>query len=313
VDYEEFLGFLDVEHYLGLKGKDTWSSEGNESQLIARKAIAQIILERTPEQPPAEYRRFARKLNHTDWILTFNYDTLLESALEAENIAYRLYPHRYSEIGWSGNTIDNSHDELVILKLHGSINWFDRNIYDKRVLEARECPVPYKVKHAIFGPNRIVESFPITDGPRPKNDPLASIFQITDIGPILKREFWECCPLILPPSQTKIFYVQSLRDFWWGIQRTGGLQLSLGVLGYSLPPYDAYSRQALYHVFMNYTGYEPDLEFDGRRKTKIRILDYRPDASSAAELQARYRFADPNRTEMRLDGFNEESIDWFLR
>ena len=25
VDFEEFLGFLDFEHYLGLKGKDTWS------------------------------------------------------------------------------------------------------------------------------------------------------------------------------------------------------------------------------------------------------------------------------------------------
>ena len=34
IDIEDFLGFLDVEHYLGLKGKDTWSSEGNESQLM---------------------------------------------------------------------------------------------------------------------------------------------------------------------------------------------------------------------------------------------------------------------------------------
>lgn len=40
VDLEEFLGFLDAEHFLGLKGKDTWSSDGNETQLMIRSAIA---------------------------------------------------------------------------------------------------------------------------------------------------------------------------------------------------------------------------------------------------------------------------------
>src|SRR5215217_5688625 len=49
VDVEEFLGFLDVEHYLGLRGKDTWSSEGNESQLMIRMGIAQVLSELTPE------------------------------------------------------------------------------------------------------------------------------------------------------------------------------------------------------------------------------------------------------------------------
>ena len=34
IDYEQFLAFLDTEHYLRLKGKDTWSEEGNESQLM---------------------------------------------------------------------------------------------------------------------------------------------------------------------------------------------------------------------------------------------------------------------------------------
>ena len=31
VNFEEFLGYLDIEHYLGLRGKDTWSEDGNES------------------------------------------------------------------------------------------------------------------------------------------------------------------------------------------------------------------------------------------------------------------------------------------
>ena len=100
IDYEKFLGFLDNEHYLGLKGKDTWSDQGNESQLMVRHAIVKVLHERTPTSPPVLYRRFVKSLNLTDYVITFNYDTLLESALEAEGIPYRLFPMRFSEVGW---------------------------------------------------------------------------------------------------------------------------------------------------------------------------------------------------------------------
>jgi hypothetical protein len=313
VDYEQFLAFLDVEHYLGLKGKDTWSDEGNESQLMVRRAIAGVLLGRMPKEPPALYRQFVRGLNPSDFILTFNYDTLLENAFEAEQIPYRLFPDRFSEIGWAGNTVDTSKEEVVLLKLHGSIDWFDRAIYERRVADAQDCPVPYKVKHPVFADDRIVTATALTDGPRSKADPLAKLYRVRNLGPLLARGFWECCPLILAPSQTKLFYAQPLREFWWGLQRAGGLNLSVGVVGYSLPLYDAYARQGLYHVFSNYTGYEPDLEFDGRRKTPIRILDCRPDGDSGADIRSRYRFADWRRTDLRLDGLNEKSLEWLLK
>jgi len=47
VDFEEFISFLDVEHYLGLRGSDTWSSEGNETQVVVKRYIGQIIWEAT--------------------------------------------------------------------------------------------------------------------------------------------------------------------------------------------------------------------------------------------------------------------------
>ncbi|MCZ6622818.1 MAG: SIR2 family protein [Deltaproteobacteria bacterium] len=312
IDYEQFLGFLDVEHYLGLKGKDTWSEEGNESQLMVRRAIAQVLFKRTPEQPPTLYREFVRRLKCSDIILTFNYDTLLESALEAEGVPYRLFLDRFSEIGWRSNTVDNSKDEVVVLKLHGSIDWFDRAVYDRHVAMAQECPNPYQVKHPVFGKDRIVGSTPLTDGPRAKNDPLAQLYRVRDLRPLLARGFWECCPLILAPSQNKLFYAQSLREFWRGLQRAGGFNLSLGVVGYSLPPYDAYARQVIYHVFSNYTDYEPDLEFNGRKKGRIRILDYRLDGDSGDEIRTRYRYADWRRTDLRLDGFCENTLEWLL-
>ncbi len=312
IDYEQFLAFLDMEHYLGLKGKDTWSDEGNESQLMVRRAIAKVLWERMPARPPTLYRNFARALTTSDVILTFNYDTLLESAFDAEGVPYRLFPDRYSEIGWGWNTPDNSKDEVVLIKLHGSIDWFDRGVYERRLAVANDCPTPYKVNHPVFADDAIVTPVPLTDGPRQKDDPLAKLYRVKDLGPLLNRGFWECCPLILAPSQTKLFYAQPIREFWWGLQRTGGLSLSLGVVGYSLPPYDAYARQTLYHVFSNYTGYEPDLEFNGRRKRRVRILDYRPDTDSGADIRTRYRFADWSRTDLRLDGFCESSLKWLL-
>jgi hypothetical protein len=77
VDYEKFMSYLDMEHYLGLRGSDTWSSEGNESQLIIRNGIMEVIYSRTPTTPTQECIRFCQRLSPSDAILTFNYDTAL--------------------------------------------------------------------------------------------------------------------------------------------------------------------------------------------------------------------------------------------
>ena len=43
LDLEVFMSYLDIEHYLGLRGGDTWSREGNESQLMIKRAIGEVI------------------------------------------------------------------------------------------------------------------------------------------------------------------------------------------------------------------------------------------------------------------------------
>ncbi len=77
IDVERFLSFLDIEHYLGLKGSDTWSVEGNETQLLIKHTIGYVLLNHMPEKIPELYKSFASKLNPSDYVLTFNYDTLL--------------------------------------------------------------------------------------------------------------------------------------------------------------------------------------------------------------------------------------------
>jgi len=318
VDCEEFLGFLDVEHYLGLKGKDTWSSEGNESQLIIRKAIGQVIRSMTPKIIPDAYRRFAAQLNSTDYICTFNYDTLLEQALESEGVPYRLFPQRYSEVHPMSCTIDTeTPDELVLIKLHGSIDWFSRRGFDEYEQHIRETthmyPEGYKASHPLFGQEAIVTPIPLTDGPRPKNDTLLQLYRVIDVDTALAQPFWKCTPFILSPSTTKLFYAEPLMEFWHGLQRTGRMNLSFGIIGYSLPKYDDYAMQVLYRIARNYQHYEPNLEFEGRKKTNVRIIDFQATPDAQKQFRDRYQFLDWTRTDAVFTGFDSDAADWFLR
>ena len=70
LDLERFMSYLDIEHYLGFRGSKTWSSEGNESQLMIRKAIGHVIHSRTPdpEALPDAYLRYADSLSVHDTV-----------------------------------------------------------------------------------------------------------------------------------------------------------------------------------------------------------------------------------------------------
>jgi hypothetical protein len=110
VDFEEFLGFLDVEHHLGLRGSDTWSEDGNESQVVVKTLIGQILTERIPKPNniPDIYLQFAESLQPWDKVVTFNYDILLERACDVVGKPYRLAPMRYTEVGEFTASIDET-------------------------------------------------------------------------------------------------------------------------------------------------------------------------------------------------------------
>jgi hypothetical protein len=69
------------------------------------------------------YESFVERLEPGDVILTFNYDTILEKAFARKRIAYRLFPNRFKNVGFAGGEILNT-NEIVLLKMHGSIKWF---------------------------------------------------------------------------------------------------------------------------------------------------------------------------------------------
>lgn len=182
IDLEALMSFLDIEHFLGLRGSDTWSEEGNESQLMIRKAIGEVIQLRTPpsDHLPGAYYRFAEALSFHDIVITFNYDLVLERALEHIGKPYRLFPHRYKSIGRYLNEVDDDKEEVVVLKLHGSVDWFS----DSQFLSSKESLKSQGVTqlniHSVFDNPARYGAEPIVQGLRSESDPLLHIYRIHD-------------------------------------------------------------------------------------------------------------------------------------
>lgn len=310
VNFEEFLGFLDVEFHLELLGSDTWSSDGNKTQCIIKTLIAQILTERMPrkEEIPPLYIDFAKKLKHGDHVLTFNYDILLERALEVAGVPYRLFPHRYKTIGEDGSgSIDSDDEEVVIYKLHGSIDWFDRKKYREEVEYWERKGYENRPKNRIFDKFQTVS---LKDGLQQPNDPLAEVHRVTDVETLYSNPpFLSETPLLIPPSTAKILYSKHFNDFWHGMAQAGQTNFRMAIIGFSMATHDDYVRQAVYAMARNYQNVEwwnqTMLE---KRKEPFLVVDYQTVPEKIAEYKKRYAFLEQEKTEFHFNGFNQEIL-----
>lgn len=317
IDYEEFLGFLDVEHALGFRGGDSITSEGNETQLIVKKLIGQILQERMPRAPseiPSLYLKFANYLEPGDRVLTFNYDTLLEQSLTAIGKPFRLFKNRFERvdprIGYG--VLDTSLEEVVVLKLHGSVDWFDRTPYEE-VMDAVGDPKHIPKWYPHFAGSNPYALAPLLEGLQMPDDPMRRIHRMGDLSAYYAQPFVPQPPFILTPSASKVLYFELLKPLWWGIGGAGGLNLGMAIIGYSLPAHDAHARQAIYRLTGNYTHYQPDLEIGGVKKLPLRIVNLARNASDVEEFRSRYGFIDWSRTETFLDGFGDAALEFVFR
>ncbi len=312
VDFEEFLGFLDIEHYLGLRGSDTWSRDGNEGQVVVKTLIGEILSKYMPSSNtiPELYLEFARHLQPHDYVLTFNYDILLERALDVVGKPYRLFPHRYKTIGRNANIIDSSKDEITILKLHGSIDWFDKSQYLELEEDFKKQGAAILPTHPVFNSNIDWGIRHVLDGPRSPNDPLLNMHRIADIESLYKRRIlFLATPWILTPSTTKVIYASPLQEFWDGLGRSGGTNFGMAIIGYSLPSHDRYARQAIYSLVTNYQQTNWGKEIFGFKKTPLVLVDYRTNSGSVADYRDNYRFVDFEKAVLYLNGFDATAID----
>ena len=302
IDLEDFVAYLDVEHRLGFLGKDTWSRDGNASQLMIRKMIAYVI---SSDQRNANcndlklYREFAKRLKPGDYILTFNYDTVLETTFDDLGIDYRLFPDVYTRVRNHSATVGYNSD-VILLKMHGSIDWFDKSHYEE-TKEYCESLNSHLIPISVFNRDDF-RPVPITKGPRFASDPLLNIYRIDNLDYYFRvPDYLLETPFILAPSYQKLLYADPLLEFWRGIYNAGICVERLVYIGYSMPQHDNYARQAFHRMtrsFFNSTY---------GNKQSLKLVDLQP-REKIDEFKASYGFVDWDRTDCYFGGFNMEAI-----
>ena len=196
------------------------------------------------------------------------------------------------------------------MKLHGSIDWFDK----KRYLDLEQS---YKEQGAKDKPNDIVfnsrENWnlsKVVDGPRHDNDPLSEMYRVAEVEDLYKKQLmFLATPWILAPSTNKIVYASPLGDFWNGLGVSGGYNLGMAIIGYSLPFHDIYARQTLYSLTKNYQEVYWDEGIFERKKTPLVLVDFQRSQEKIESFKKCYRFIDFNKAELHMDGFNFEAIE----
>ena len=111
VDFSELCTFLEFIELREYGGGERWKESGSKEKLNLRYYLAKTIVEAMPDDKsiPQIYIDFANELHNGDIVITFNWDPLLEVAL---NIVGKEYCYYY----------ENS-ESITICKLHGSVNW----------------------------------------------------------------------------------------------------------------------------------------------------------------------------------------------
>jgi hypothetical protein len=308
LDLEELMSLLDIEHFLRFKGIHSWSAQGDRGQLIIRNLIAKVLLSCQQRMTAFEwepYLAFAARLRPLDLVITFNYDTLVEDSLEHLRVPYRLVPFRFDYVEDDTGYTESDDTEVTVLKVHGSIDWFDSSHWERKRRYFAEHGGPLHDNDPIFGRPEVFEPRPIAREPY-VDSPLRQVMRVKDLGRYLSRnDFVFAAPLILAPSAHKLLYSEPLKEFWWGMQGVGSLNELVAIVGFSLPPHDEYAVQALFNLIANFQEEDTGGLI---KKLPVRIVDKRESEEDRQSLRDRYRFVDWGLAELDYDGFRPEAV-----
>ena len=308
IDLERVLAYSHRKHYLRLLGSDEYFEHGSRAIVAARRAIQRILIRATPSDTPTLYRDFAQRLGPRDVVLTFNYDTLLEQTLEDAGKPYTLTPE-----WWLQTDPGEFKLKFVdLLKLHGSIDWYDRHYHDAAVRWHDEQGHDVPNRDPIFGPAPAVPSEPLARGRTEVelgNHILPRVFRVpnhTKHFPMEERIGSNIVPFILPPAYDKLLGHDPILDLWENLHRTQDAYASIVVIGYSMPPYDSYAYETLGRLFVQYQQ-GGDTTYWEHRRAPIQIITL---ADSAQHALKRLPFLDPAKTRVWHRGFSTDSLDW---
>ena len=306
---EQVLAYSHRKHYLRLDGPERYFSDGSRTIVAMRENVQNILMSHTPEITPSLYLKFSGRLIPLDTILTFNYDTLLEQSLDDLNKPYSHTPEWWLKREELGEPLTWRY--VDILKLHGSIDWYDKKYYDETRAWLRkngggvpdECP--------LFGPNPTV---PISSLSRGRTDEiygqniLSRVYRVPDhkkYYPVYKNMRSRVVPFILPLSYDKLFGHEPVLDFWENLHRIQHDFSSISIIGYSMPKHDSYAYEALGHICVEYQKREQN-KWE-RTRIPIQVITL---ADSDTKALENFPFLNPTKTRVWSKGFSEESLKW---
>lgn len=308
LDLERVLAYSHRKHYLRLRGSDEYLEHASRSIDAVLKAIQSTLILATPTSTPNLYKEFAARLTPNDVILTFNYDTLLEQAFEDIGKPYTLTPEWWIHERASGP----EYGYVDLLKLHGSVDWYDRHYHDDIMRYHAERDEYVPDRDPIFGPNPTVPSESLAHGPTRElgRHILPRVFRVPNHSehfPIQgSRVGSHIVPFILPPAHEKLLGFEPIADLWWSLHHNQDVFSSIVIIGYSFPPHDSYAYEALGYLLMNYTRGGSNTYWEQRRvPIQLITLDDSPE-----HARKRVPFVAPEQVRVWHRGFSSESLDW---
>ena len=235
--------------------------------------------------------------------------TLLEQALDAVAKPYRLFPTRFESVHEYGAIGGDDRDEVIVLKMHGSIDWFDRKGFEMREREhmRQGAPPPQDI---IFSHADELCIRPVVDGPRFDNDPLRTVYRVGNLAALYEKSImFLATPRMLPPSSAKIVYANQIGDFWNGMIHGGSFNFGMAIIGFSLPTQDEYTRQIIYSLVTNYQGVQWREEVFGKKKTPFTLVNYFRNKDDEKAFRERYRLVNWERATLHSGGFDLTTLD----
>jgi len=205
-----FLEFIELREY---GGGERWSDAGSREKLALRFYLSKTLVEHTPDKDalPTVYVQFAEQLHEHDVVISFNWDGLLEVALQRVAKAY---------------TYNFSHEKAIkVCKLHGSVNW--------RLGEPTSLRGPVDTLGW--------ESLHFTEGIMRQ--------EMYSTPALLQFDTWrhysplgEVEPFLVLPGYGKAFDVRSIAVLWYKPEFAFATTHDVYIIGLSLAPDDFFIR-----------------------------------------------------------------------
>ena len=307
LDLEHVLAYTHRRHYLRLIRKEQYFEHGSRTIDAARRAIQKLLISATPKTTPDLYLDFAKRLRPDDVVVTFNYDTLLEKALDDARKPYTLTPEWWLEDGFREAPVAQHID---VLKLHGSIDWYDREYHDaaRRWLAEQGHSIPNR--HPLFGYSPSVPTESLAKGVVREfgTEILRRVRRVPNHPahyPIPTR-WGTIVPVILPPAHDKLLGYSPILDLWENLHIVASMASAIIVIGYSMPSYDSHAYEAVGQLLVTHQRGDDTTQW-GHRRVPVQIIAL--DKCGQA-VGSRYPFLNHSQTRIWHQGFSTRALEW---